>query len=115
MDMLKELYIDPGTGGMIFTVLFGIFGVAVFSLRALLIRMKFAVGGGKNDKTSNVKMPIVFFCEHKRYWLIFEPILEELEKRGQKVVYITCSKDDPVFDRKYRNVTCEYIGEGNKA
>ena len=115
MEILKELYIDPGTGGMIFTVLFGIFGVAVFSLRALLIRMKFAVGGGKKNKISDAKMPIVFFCEHKRYWLIFEPILEELEKRGQKVVYITCSKDDPVFDRKYKNVTCEYIGEGNKA
>lgn len=113
--MLRELYIDPGTGGMIFTVLFGIFGVAVFSLRALLIRMKFSVGGGKNNKISNAKIPVVFFCEHKRYWLIFEPILEELEKRGQKVVYITCSKDDPAFDRKFKNVTCEYIGEGNKA
>ena len=32
MELIKVLYIDPGTGGMLFTVLFGIFGVLVFSL-----------------------------------------------------------------------------------
>ena len=101
MDIIKELYIDPGTGGMIFTVLFGILGVAVFSLRALLIKLKFSVGGGKSAKINDAKIPIVFFCEHKRYWLIFEPILDELEKRDQKVVYITCSEDDPAFKKKY--------------
>ena len=28
MELVKLLYIDPGTGGMLFTILFGIFGVA---------------------------------------------------------------------------------------
>ena len=31
MEFLKVLYIDPGTGGMLFTVLFGLFGVVVFA------------------------------------------------------------------------------------
>ena len=51
MQYIIELYIDPGTGGMLFTVLFGIISVAVFSLRALLLKMKFSAGG-KGAKTN---------------------------------------------------------------
>ena len=46
MDYLMVLYIDPGTGGMLFTILFGIFGVAVFSIRALMLKLKYRVSGG---------------------------------------------------------------------
>ena len=109
------LYIDPGTGGMLFTILFGIFGVAVFSLRALMLKLKYRVSGRKNDKISDQKIPIAIFTDHKRYWNVFEPLLDEFEKRKQKVTYLTCSKDDPVFDKKYEYITGEFIGEGNKA
>ena len=81
MNTLEFLYIDPGTGGMLFTVLFGIFGVIVFSARALLLKMKFAVGRDKNAKVSSQKIPLAIFAETKRYWSIFEPILDELEKK----------------------------------
>ena len=112
--LVRELYIDPGTGGMLFTVLFGIVSVAVFSLRALFLKLKFS-SGGKGAKTNKKKIPIAIFTDHKRYWNVFEPLLDEFEKRHQKVVYFTCSKDDPVFDKKYEYVTGEYLGEGNKA
>ena len=112
--LIRELYIDPGTGGMLFTVLFGIVSVAVFSLRALFLKLKFS-SGGKGAKTNKKKIPIAVFSDHKRYWNVFEPLLDEFEKRHQKVVYFTCSKDDPVFDKKYEYVTGEYLGEGNKA
>lgn len=108
------LYIDPGTGGMLFTILFGIFGVAVFSLRALMLRLKYRVSGGKNAKISDQKIPIVIFSDHKRYWNIFEPLLKEFEKRKQRVVYLTCSKDDPVFNKSSDYITSEFLGEGNK-
>ncbi len=114
MYLVKELYIDPGTGGMLFTVLFGIVSVAVFSLRALLLKLKFS-SGGKGAKTNKKKIPIAIFTDHKRYWNVFEPLLNEFEKRHQKVVYFTCSKDDPIFDKKYEYITGEYLGEGNKA
>ena len=45
-----NLYIDPGTGGMLFSILFGIFGVAVFSFRALLLKMKYRTSNDKNAK-----------------------------------------------------------------
>ena len=115
MELIKVLYIDPGTGGMLFTILFGIFGVAVFSLRALIMKLKFRISGGKTAKINDKKIPIAVFTDHKRYWNVFEPLLDEFEKRGQKVEYLTCSKDDPVFEKKYKNVSGKYIGEGNKA
>ena len=115
MGLLKVLYIDPGTGGMLFTILFGLFGVAVFSLRALIMKLKFDISGGKTAKINDQKIPIAIFTDHKRYWNIFEPLLDEFEKRGQKVEYLTCSKDDPIFNKKYKHITGKFIGEGNKA
>ena len=109
------LYIDPGTGGMLFTILFGIFGVAVFTLRALMIRIKYRISGGKSAKINDKKIPIAIFTDHKRYWNVFEPLLDEFEKRKQEVIYMTCSEDDPAFNKHYEYITCEFIGEGNKA
>ena len=115
MDLIRVLYIDPGTGGMLFTILFGIFGVAVFSFRALIMKLKFRISGGKSAKINDQKIPIAIFTDHKRYWNVFEPIMDELEKRKQRTVYLTCSKDDPAFNKKYEYITCEFLGEGNKA
>lgn len=115
MDLFKVLYIDPGTGGMLFTVLFGIFGVAIFGFRALLMKLKFSMGSDKNAKINNEKLPIVIFSDHKRYWNVFKPIADELEARKQKAVYLTCSEDDPALKAKYEYITAEFIGEGNKA
>lgn len=100
---------------MLFTILFGIFSIAVFSLRALVIKIKYRVSGGKSTSNTEHKIPIVFFTDHKRYWNVFEPLLDELEKRKQKTVFMTCSKDDPALEKKYEHITCEFIGEGNKA
>ncbi|MBR5040684.1 MAG: CDP-glycerol glycerophosphotransferase family protein [Clostridiales bacterium] len=110
-----SLYIDPGTGGMLFTVLFAIFGVVFFSARAAYDKIKFRISGGKQAKISKEKIPLVIFSDHKRYWTTFEPIVDELEKRQQKTIYFTCSEDDPALSKKYEHITCEYIGEGNKA
>ncbi len=115
MDSLKLLYIDPGTGGMLFTVLFGIFGVVIFSVRAFIMKLKYSATGEKNAEILSTKIPIAIFAESKRYWNTFEPILDEFEKRKQKVVYLTCSKDDPVFGKNYKYISGEFIGEGNKA
>ena len=64
---MAALYIDPGTGGMLFTILFGLFSVVVFSFRVLLMKMKFRVSGGKGEKIDDSKIPLVIFTDHKRY------------------------------------------------
>ena len=114
MDFLKVLYIDPGTGGMLFTILFGLFGVVVFAFRAFIMKLKFRVSGGKAEKINGNKIPIAIYTDHKRYWNVFEPLLDEFEKRHQKVVYLTGSEDDPIFSKKYEYITGEFIGEGNR-
>ncbi len=108
-----SLYIDPGTGGMLFTILFGLFSVVVFAFRTLVMKVKFR-SGGKAENKGGKKIPIVIYTDHKRYWNVFEPLLDEFEKRGQEVVYLTGSEDDPFFEKKYGHITGEYIGEGNK-
>ena len=110
---LTPLYIDPGTGSMLFTILLGIVGAAFYSLRMLFIKLRYKIGGGKLDLSAQ-KIPLVIFSDHKRYWSIFEPICRELNKRGEKVVYITASADDPVLTCGYENVTAECIENENK-
>lgn len=112
MDLF-DLYIDPGTGGMLFTILFGLFSVVIFAFRTLVMKVKFHSGGKAADKGGK-KIPIVIYTDHKRYWNVFEPLLDEFEKRHQEVVYLTGSEDDPFFDKKYKCITGQFIGEGNK-
>ena len=114
---MMNLYIDPGTGSMLFSILIGIIGVVVFFLRTALIKIKFILSGGKKAKIDKNKLPIVIFSDHKRYWNVFKPICEELEKRGQKAYFYTASPDDPALEygKTCKNVVCEFIGEGNKA
>ena len=108
------LYIDPGTGSMLFTILIGVVGAAVYSLRMLFMKLRFRLSGGKVE-ASNEKIPFVIFSDDKRYWTVFEPICRELDKRGKKVVYMTASEDDPALDCEFENVKAEFIGKDNKA
>lgn len=108
------LYIDPGTGSMLFTILIGVIGAAFFSLRMLLIKLRFKLSGGKAE-ISNTQIPFAIFSDDKRYWTVFEPICREMDRLGKDVVYMTASEDDPVFKCTYPHVKAEYIGSGNKA
>lgn len=109
-----KLYIDPGTGSMLFGVLLGLVGAAVYSLRMLLIKLRFRLNGGKTTVDTQ-KIPLVIFSDDKRYWTIFAPICRELDKRGVDVVYMTASADDPALNNPYSHVKAEFIGSGNKA
>lgn len=109
------LYIDPGTGSMLFSLFIGIAAAASFGLRALYLKLKFVFSGGKNSTVhDSKKIPIVIFSDHKRYWNVFEPICDEFEKRKINVSYYTASPDDPAISKKYRFVHAEYLGERNK-
>lgn len=109
-----QLYIDPGTGSMLFTILIGVIGAGIYSLRMLMIKLRFVLSGGKVEVNQN-KIPFVIFSDDKRYWNIFEPICKEMDKRGKDVVYMTSSEDDPALNCSYEHVKAEYIGEDNKA
>ena len=80
------LYIDPGTGSMLFTILIGVIGAGIYSLRMLWIKIRFLLSGGKVE-TSDIEIPFVIFSDDKRYWNVFEPICREMNKRGKDIVY----------------------------
>ena len=108
------LYIDPGTGSMLFSLAIGIATAGVFAIRALVIKAKFIFSGGKSDKAEKERIPYVIYSDHKRYWNVFKPVCDEFERRGIDLVYLTQSEDDPVLSQKYNHIKAEFIGEGNK-
>ena len=110
-----HFYIDPGTGSMLFTILIGVIGAVFYSLRNVLIKLRFVMSGGKKGEVSDDRMPLVIFTDSKRYWNVFEPICDELERRGVEAQYLTMSPDDPALSKDYEHITCRFIGEGNGA
>jgi len=110
-----NLYIDPGTGSMLFTIVISAISAVVYLVRILIIKAKNMAGIKSQNERNAKKLPIVMFSDNKRYWSTFRPICEELEKRGQKAVYMTASPDDPALEAKFQHIKCEFIGEGNKA
>lgn len=106
------LYIDPGTGSMLFTVLLGVISAAVYSVRVFVMKARVRMGG--RGRTDAEREDIVIFSDNKRYWNVFEPVCRELGSRGQSVLYLTASEDDPVFSSAPENVRAEYIGPDKK-
>lgn len=109
------LYIDPGTGSMLFTVLLGIVSTGVFFFQKLLIKIKYRLSAGKTDAADHDHMDYVIFSDNRRYWTTFKSICDEFERRQVQVHYWTASPDDPALEEDYEYVKCEFIGEGNKA
>ena len=110
------LYIDPGTGSMLFSILIGAFATLFFLFKALWLKVKlFFSADKKTFKEDKSYKKYVIYCEDKRYWTVFKPILDEFETRQIDVTYYTSSKDDGVFGQSYKHVAAEYIGEGNTA
>jgi len=109
------MYIDPGTGSMLFTILIGVLSAGYYFLRNLLMKMKFAFSGGKVKEQDESHIPYAIFTDSKRYLTIFKPICDEMEKRGEKLVYLTAEEDDPLLKENYENVRTEFLGEGNRA
>ena len=105
-------YIDPGTGSMLFTILFGLISVFLYSFKGLLIKLKNSFGI-RNVNKDHSKYTI--YTDSKRYWSLFKPILEEFENREIDIDYLTQSEDDDVFKCDYRYVHPRYIGNSNKA
>ena len=68
------LYIDPGTGSMLFTILIGLVGAGAYALRGLYMRIRFILSSGKADIKTSQALPLVIYSDDKRYWSVFKPI-----------------------------------------
>ena len=108
------LYIDPGTGSMLFSIFIGLAAALYYFFKMAIIKFKFLFTG-KNAVAEDLKEPIVIYCEANHYWYVFKPILDELEKRKQTAIYYTSVEKDRFFDQNYSFIKGKYIGKGNKA
>ncbi|MDR2842972.1 MAG: CDP-glycerol glycerophosphotransferase family protein [Spirochaetaceae bacterium] len=132
MLRLFPLYIDPGTGSMLFSILIGVAATGYFLFRAFIIKIKVFFSGGRASVNSNA-LPYVIYCEDKRYVNVFKPVLDEFEKRQIHIEYLSSDPDDPILqccakkgdtdntDAKengapeYQFVNSRFIGQDNKA
>lgn len=107
-----RLYIDPGTGSMLFTIALGVLSVLWVGARKLYITIKFF--SPNRHKTDTSIIPLAIFSDDKRYWKYLEPVCRELDRRQIDVIYMTASIDDPVFSNYYPHIKGVYIGSGNR-
>jgi hypothetical protein len=109
-----RLYIDPGTGSILFSIVTGAAAAAYFLFRALFIRLKFAFSG-KNAVAPANYHSFVIYNEGKQYTNVFKPILEEFENRKIQVFYVSSDREDPLLDMPFACIETRYIGSGNQA
>ena len=107
------LYIDPGTGSMLFSICIGLTTALYFLFRKFLLKAKSFVFW--NNRLQKKRNEYVIYNEADHYWPVFHPVLEEFENRRINLLYLTSSEKDPVFNKNYTYIHPEYIGTGNKA
>ncbi len=111
------LYIDPGTGSMLFSILIGAIATLYFLGRAVILKAKMMLGAKKDGValTDNNYKQYVVYNEGVQYWDLFKPVCDEFEGRQLELTYYTSAEKDPVFEQGYQFVRPEFIGEGNRA
>lgn len=113
--MISLLYIDPGTGSILFSIVIGLITSLYFIAKTAFIKLKVLVYKDKSKTSVAQNTGVVIYSEGKRYWNVFAPVCEQFERHKTPLVFYTSSEDDPVFEQNYEYVKSEYIGSGNKA
>lgn len=112
------LYIDPGTGSMLFSIVVGAAATLFFLGKAAFLKIKMLFSAKKNGVAvtadTNFKKYVIY-NEGMQYWNVFKPVCDEFEKRGIELIYYTSAQKDPCFEAGYKFVKPEFIGEGNMA
>lgn len=117
MNIFLPLYIDPGTGSMLFSILIGAAATLFFLGKAAILKLKLLFSAKKNGVAStdtNYKQYVIY-NEGLQYWNVFKPVCDEFEKRKIELTYYTSAEKDPCFEQNYEYVKPEFIGEGNIA
>ncbi|MBQ9538185.1 MAG: CDP-glycerol glycerophosphotransferase family protein [Treponema sp.] len=114
------LYIDPGTGSMLFSVFIGVVATAFFLVRTAFLKVKLLFSGRKAREALKAagadRKKFVIYNEGRQYYNVFLPVLKAFEKKQVTVDYLTGDGDDPLLkENSFKYVRPEYIGSGNTA
>ena len=104
-------YIDPMSGSTILYVAAGFFAALFYGLRGFFYRLvNLWKGRGFSPLSSNDDHAMVFYSEGRQYWNVFLPIIEALEKKKIKTLYLTSSNDDPGLQYQSDYLDTRYLG-----
>ena len=106
-------YVDPGTGTMLFSIVLSICSIFFFVAFSIWEKVKLYFYRDKTITKNNY--PVVIYTEDKRYYHVFNDIINEFENRQYPVLVYVTSEDDPFLQRDYKFVKVENIGTGYKA
>lgn len=106
-------YVDPGTGTMLFSIVLSICSIFFFVIFFVWEKIKLYIF--RSNTASKTAYPIVIYTEDKRYYHVFNDIIDEFEKRQYSAMVYVASDDDPFLNRDYKFVKVENIGKGYKA
>jgi len=109
------LYIDPGTGSLLISLLLGFLMTITFSIKNYYYKAMHFFAGKEYKGTNDFSGELVFFSEGKNYWNVFRPVLDELIKQNQKFVYLTADKQDPGLQMDSEYCSSHYLGNINQA
>ncbi len=117
MILALSLYIDPGTGSMLFSIFIGAAATLFFLGKAAILKLKLFLSGKKAGEaaTDTSYKPYVIYNEGKQYQNVFKPVCEAFEARKIPLAYYTSDEHDAAFSANYEYVKPEFIGEGNRA
>lgn len=112
------LYLDPGTGGLLFSVIMGVATTVFFVLKGLFYKVRATLLGqnGQGTNAQGVDKPsLVIYSEGAQYASTFRPILQELNRRGIPCTYLSSDPSDPMLELQFQLVNSKCIGNGYAA
>ncbi len=115
---MNPLYVDPGTGSALFSIAVGLATTVYFFAKHFWVWLKgrFARSPSVSVRVTGAERArIVLHSEGARYWNVFKPVVEELERRGVEARYLSMEESDPGLTAGYSKLKASYIGSGNAA
>ena len=114
-------YLDPNSGSMLLYAIVGILATILYTFKGWYYKVLEIISGGLIKQKSLENIDIIFHSEGYKYWNVFEPIIEELNKCNNiKMVYL--SIEENIRYKQYENLTIQtfanemqLIGFMNKA
>lgn len=106
-------YLDPATSSLLLSSVVALIASAIYALKSFFYKISW--GGFSFKKHAQTSNGIVIYGEDKRYFSVFLPILEELEKLHVPYLYYTNDENDPALFYPAQCGKIECIGKGQNA
>jgi len=108
------LYIDPGTGSVLVSVIIAFAAISYYYLKSFIYEKARSIFK-RQAPIHKSHHRIVFYSEGGQYWPVFLPLIQELDRRDINCTYFTSDRNDPGLSTEFDNVVYSYIGEGHQA